>query len=150
MEKATRASAAHPLIRGLCARMLFDRSAGPPAETARLMRYSLSATDEAQTGALWLEGFLYGNGLLLIHIPELWAILDEWIAEMPEAHFDEILPLLRRAFSSFTPPEREKMLRMARTEPQKTAKDESDMAPPFDQKRAKKVLPTVRLLLGLE
>ena len=150
LEKATRASAAHPLIRGLCARMLFDRSAGPPAETARLMRYSLSATDEAQTGALWLEGFLYGNGLLLIHIPELWAILDEWIAEMPEAHFDEILPLLRRAFSSFTPPEREKMLRMARTEPQKTAKDESDMAPPFDQKRAKKVLPTVRLLLGLE
>ena len=27
---------------------------------------------------------------------------------MPEAHFDEILPLLRRAFSNFTPPEREK------------------------------------------
>ncbi|MCB0614803.1 MAG: hypothetical protein KDC75_15915, partial [Phaeodactylibacter sp.] len=60
------------------------------------------------------------------------------------------LPLLRRAFSNFTPPEREKMLRMARTEPQKTAKEDSAVAPPFDQNRAKKVLPTVRLLLGLE
>ena len=70
--------------------MLFDRSTCPRKQV-RLARYSLSANDEAQDGALWLEGFLYGSGLLLIHIPELWAILDEWITEMPDSHFHEIL-----------------------------------------------------------
>ncbi|MCO6477493.1 MAG: hypothetical protein J5I94_12760 [Phaeodactylibacter sp.] len=150
LEKVARAGAAHPLIRGLCARMLFDRSVHAPEETARLMRYSLSAADEAQSGALWMEGFLSGSGLLLLHIPELWAILDEWVAEMPAAHFNEVLPLLRRAFSNFTPPEREKMLRMARIGPEENTGEEKDESAAFDQKRAKQVLPTVKLLLGLE
>lgn len=150
LEKAAAANAAHPLIRGLVARMLFDRSVHRPPETARLMRYSLSASDEAQDGALWLEGFLNGSGLLLIHLPGLWEILDEWIAEMPENHFSEVLPLLRRAFSNFTPPEREKMLRMARGGQQKPAQEKPEAVPAFDQNRAKQVLPTVRLLLGLE
>lgn len=150
LDKIARAGGAHPLIRGLCARMLFDRSAHPPPETARLMRFALSAADEAQSGALWLEGFLYGSGLLLIHLPALWAILDEWVAEMPAAHFDEILPLLRRAFSEFTPPEREKMLRLARRGMQEPEKNDASAETAFDQKRAKQVLPTVKLLLGLD
>ncbi|MCB0545970.1 MAG: hypothetical protein KDD19_00180 [Phaeodactylibacter sp.] len=151
LEKIANTNAAHPLIRGLCARMLFDRSAHAPRETARLARYSLSASDEAQDGALWLEGFLYGSGLLLIHIPELWAILDEWITEMPDSHFHEILPLVRRAFSSFTAPEREKMLRMARMGQKGQPMQEEGIKPvAFDQQRAKQVLPTVKMLLGLE
>ncbi|MCB0580271.1 MAG: hypothetical protein KDD10_13290, partial [Phaeodactylibacter sp.] len=66
------------------------------------------------------------------------------------AHFDEILPLLRRAFSEFTPPEREKMLRLARRGMQEPEKNDASVETAFDQKRAKQVLPTVKLLLGLD
>ncbi|MCB9263861.1 MAG: hypothetical protein H6558_02430 [Lewinellaceae bacterium] len=150
LRKITEAGVAHSLLRGLCARILFDRSIHLPEETARLMSYSLSAADEAQNGALWLEGFLYGSGLLLIHIPQLWPILDQWIAEMPASHFSEVLPLLRRAFSNFTVPERENMLRIARKGYKEHHQEDSGEAAAFNQKRAKTVLPTVRLLLGLE
>ncbi len=150
LRKAAEAGAAHPLVRGLCVRLLFDKSVCQAEEAATKMQFALSSTSEAQDGALWLEGFLYGSGLLLIHIPELWDILDEWVAGMQAAHFTEILPLLRRAFSNFTIPEREKMLRLAKSDPAGKPDAGHSPAHAFDQKRARLVLPTVRLLLGLE
>lgn len=140
---------AHPLLRGLACRLLFDKSLLTADETAARMRLSLSLGEEAEAGALWLEGFLYGSGLLLIHTPELWPILDGWVAEIPESRFAEVLPLLRRAFSGFTGPEREKMLALARSEPAGEA-EAARLPPAFDQQRARKVLPTLRMLLGLE
>lgn len=144
------ANPAHPLLRGLACRMLFDKSLRSGEETAAVMRQSLSLSEEAEQGALWLEGFLYGSGLLLIHTPELWPVLDEWINEIPEAHFPEALPLLRRAFSNFTGPEREKMLTLAKTGAQGPEALATGLPVAFDQKRAKVVLPTIRMLLGLE
>lgn len=150
LKKAAEADATHPLLRGLFTRMLFDKDIYPAEKTATLMQYALSSADEAHSGALWMEGFLYGSGLLLLHIPQLWSILDEWVGNMPEGHFTEVLPLLRRAFSNFSLPEREKMLRLAQSGALKTRDDGHGLTPPFDQDRARQVLPTVKLLLGLE
>lgn len=78
------------------------------------MQFRLSQAQPALESAQWLEGFLHGSGLLLLHQPALWEILDGWVGEIPEAYFPEILPLLRRTFSRFSGPEREKMLDLAR------------------------------------
>lgn len=145
------AAPAHPLLRGLGTRILFDKSVLPDEAAATQMRYALSDAAEAEQSALWLEGFLYGSGLLLIHMPALWQILDEWIAELPQPVFEQTLPLLRRSFAGFSPPEREKMLNLSKTgvlKPEAGAREIPEAT--FDQKRAKVVLPTLKLLLGLD
>ena len=53
-----------------------------------------------------MEGFLHGSGLVLIHHPGLWQLLDNWIVSLTEPLFTGLLPLLRRTFSTFPAPER--------------------------------------------
>lgn len=153
LRNTAEANPAHALIRGVSTRILFDKSFLPEAWAATQMAYALSGKDEATEGALWLEGFLYGSGLLLLHQSELWQVLDDWVSGLPADAFEQTLPLLRRSFSGFSPAEREKMLALARTGQARVEPGASVAASPdasFNQKRAKVVLPTLKLLLGLE
>ncbi|MBV6654294.1 MAG: hypothetical protein KI786_11085, partial [Mameliella sp.] len=149
--QVSKAGPAHPLLKGLSVRTLFDKAVLDEGEAATQMQFALSLQEESEQGALWLEGFLYGSGLLLIHMPSLWQILDQWIAGMSQPVFDATLPLLRRSFASFSPPEREKMLSLSKGQSKGLKPEVKDPASTsFDQQRAKVVLPTVKLLLGLE
>ena len=58
------------------------------------MRYALAPSSESTQSAAWLEGFLYGSGLLLIHHPTLWQVLDEWVSQTDMARLENLLPLL--------------------------------------------------------
>ena len=99
-----------PLLAGLGARMLFDKNIQDAAQTGQTMRYRLSRAQAVAEAAAWLEGFLYGSGLLLLHHTELWQALDQWVRELQDDDFRQLLPLLRRTFSRFEAPERAKML----------------------------------------
>ncbi|MCY7328776.1 MAG: DUF5682 family protein, partial [Saprospiraceae bacterium] len=101
---------AAPLLAGLCSRLRFDKSLQNAAQTGQTMRYRLSRAQAVGEAAAWLEGFLYGSGLLLLHYTDLWQALDSWVQEVPDDDFRQLLPLLRRTFSRFEGPEREKML----------------------------------------
>ncbi|HRI61535.1 MAG TPA: DUF5682 family protein, partial [Saprospiraceae bacterium] len=101
---------AAPLLTGLTTRLLFDKNIRTTAQTGDAMRFYLSHAQAPAQAAQWLEGFLYGSGLLLLHHAELWLTLDGWVRELPEETFVELLPLLRRTFSQFSAPERQKML----------------------------------------
>ncbi len=101
---------AAPLLAGLCSRLQFDKSVQNAAQTDQTMRYRLSRAQAVTEAAAWLEGFLYGSGLLLLHYTDLWQALDSWVQEVPDDDFQQLLPLLRRTFSRFEAPEREKML----------------------------------------
>jgi hypothetical protein len=70
------------------------------------MSRRLSVAAPADDGAAWLDGFLSGESVLLVHDPALLAIVDEWVSGIAEATFEDLLPLLRRTFSRFQPPER--------------------------------------------
>ena len=74
------------------------------------MRYRLSRAQAVAEAAAWLEGFLHGSGLLLLHYTDLWQALDGWVQELRKRIFNKLLPLLRRTFSRFEAPEREKLL----------------------------------------
>ena len=108
--------------------------------------FALSSSSQALEVAQWLEGFLHGSGLVLIYHPALWQILDQWVSNLAISHFEEVLPVLRRTFSSFPPPERIKMLALAK-------KGETAVLPAFQEApladRAELVWPTMQLLLGL-
>lgn len=136
---------AHPSLQGLCLRILFDKNIVPTEQIATETNYALSSGQEPFSAALWLEGFLYGSGLVLIHNPQLWKILDDWIDGIVSDDFNEILPVLRRTFANFSTHEREEMMRIAKGKV--LTLDEGNEGG-LDEKRAAVVLPTVRMLLG--
>jgi len=133
-------------ISGSAVRILFDKSMLTTEATAQRMRYALSEIDNSNDTAMWLEGFLQGSGLLIIYHPEFWQILDEWIDQLDIDKLNDLLPILRRSFSKFSGPERQKMLELAKGHLSKTNK--TPEVHTLDE-NAEKVLPTIQLLLGL-
>lgn len=97
---------AHPSVSGRVHRLLLDAAVLDGGTVAERMSRRLSVGAPAVEGAAWLDGFLEGDALLLLHDAPLLAIVDNWVAEVDDATFDDLLPLLRRSFSRFTPAER--------------------------------------------
>ena len=137
----------HGLLAGYACRLLFEQGALPPAETALRMGLALSPAGEPARAAAWLEGFLHGSGLLLLHNEALWGILDDWVNGLSGEAFTQSLPLLRRTFASFPAPERrqlgERVKRGGAARTAITSETEVDVA------RADRVLPVAARLLGI-
>lgn len=102
--------AVHPLIRGWVVRWLINQRISPAAETGQRMSRALSPANPPDMQAAWLEGFLQGSGLLLMHQTDLWRLLNEWVDRLTMPQLEELLPVLRRSFSHYSPQEREWML----------------------------------------
>ena len=88
-----------PLGPGAVRRRPHRRRSGPRAPCAVVRA---TAADKAA----WVDGFFADGALLLIHDAELRALVDGWVAELSDSEFTDVLPLVRRTFSTFTPPER--------------------------------------------
>ena len=137
----------NPLLQGATTRILFDKEILNIETVGNWLHYTLSAGQSREHAAAALEGFCYGSGLLLIHNPRLWQIIDDWIDNIPMDIFTELLPLLRRTFSVFSDPERRKMMELAKSGSTVSVEDtiSSDQ---LEEGRAALVLGTVRQLLG--
>ena len=146
LELLSSTEAVHGIIQGNATRLLFDSQILPIEEAAKKMSFALSQGAEVQKAAGWLEGFLHGSGLLLIHNPALWTIIDGWISGLIVDNFQELLPLLRRTFSSFSQPEREKMLQIAKKGHDAVTLLQNKSK--WDLERIKIMVPTLKLLLG--
>jgi hypothetical protein len=144
------------LLRGSAARLLLDDGRLDPAEMARLMGLALSHGTPPQEAAAWVEGFLAGGGMLLVHDERLLALVDGWLSGVPAAAFDDVLPLLRRTFGGFDPGVRRTVGELVRRGPAGGGAVDGDageglagFGPRLDEERAGAALSTVRLLLGL-
>jgi hypothetical protein len=137
----------HGLVRGRGARLLLDAGKIEPADIARRLSLTLSRGNDPAQGARWLEGFLSGSGLLLIHDEKLLGLIDEWVDQIDAAIFQELLPLLRRTFTTFPAGERRQigqLLAQGRSMNASGAKERSDI----DTARAERALPLLKLILG--
>ena len=112
------------------------------------MNFACSTTNPPLDTAYWLEGFLQGSGLLLLHNDSLWHILDTWLTDLPAETFTQLLPLLRRTFATFPAPERRQMGERVRRGD--TAMSATFGGDEVDTERARQVLPIVAQLLGIE
>ncbi|MBN2002991.1 MAG: hypothetical protein JXA21_06510 [Anaerolineae bacterium] len=137
----------HGLIAGRVCRLLLDMGALDHEDVTRRLRLALSPGTPPIQAAHWLEGFLRGSGLLLLHDDALWKTLDDWLASLSHDDFVAALPLLRRTFSAFPAAERRQMGERAVGGRRRLA-DDGDL--PVDETRADTVLPLVRQILGLE
>jgi hypothetical protein len=138
----------HGLISGRCCRIILDAGKVNINEAARRMGLAISLANEPQNAAAWVEGFLHGSGLVLLHDNTLWQVLDQWVSDLTPDIFNALLPLLRRTFSTFEAPERRQMGELAKRgfEASQTCAEDSRA---FDTKRAEAVLPTIAQLLGI-
>jgi hypothetical protein len=140
----------HGLIAGRASRLLFDQKLFTAEETGRRMGLALTpAVDPAQATA-WIEGFLRGSGLILLHNEELLQILDNWIASLKGETFSQLLPLQRRTFSTFSAPERRQIgEQLKRKGSGATTRSVTELAG-IEEDRAGKVLPLAAQILGLQ
>ncbi|GAA1895572.1 DUF5682 family protein [Asanoa iriomotensis] len=96
----------HGLLAGRLTRLLHDAGRLSTGDASRRLSRALTAGVPAATGAAWVEGFLAGGGLLLMHDEALLQLVDNWLAAIPPDAFTEVLPLLRRTFGTFATGER--------------------------------------------
>ena len=137
----------HGLLAGHACRLLFEQNALPPPETARRMGLALSLASEPAQAAAWLEGFLHGSGLLLLHNDTLWEILDQWVSGLTGEAFTQLLPLLRRTFAHFPAPERRQL--GERVKRGGAGRGPAAVEADVDVTRADWVLPLAARVLGL-
>lgn len=141
----------HGLVRGRCCRLLFDYRVIDPEALQRLARLALSPAVPAGQAAVWIEGVLSGGGQMLLQQNGLWLALDQWLSELAPNTFVELLPLLRRAFSNFSGPERRSMgekVRYLHAGP--AAGGSRSSSTEIDHERASRVLPVLAQILGVK
>lgn len=114
IEKLANIPGIAPLLKGLATRLLFDQEKLDLAATGQRLDFALSPGNDPLEVTNWLAGFLNGSGLLLLHHPSLWQLVDHWVQNLPFGELEALLPLLRRTFAQFSPGERARMLKLAR------------------------------------
>lgn len=131
---------------GKACRLLLDADIIDAGTAGERLSFELSrASDPAAAGA-WLEGFLVGSGMLLLHDDALWNVIDEWLCGLSGEHFDQIVPVLRRTFATFAPGERRMLGERARSGVAESRAVHVERS--IDLQRAEASLDVVRHILG--
>ncbi|MEN8216959.1 MAG: DUF5682 family protein [Pseudomonadota bacterium] len=135
----------HGLIAGRSCRLLFSAEVISLEQAAQQMSFALS--NEPTHAGAWVDGFLRGSGVMLLHDEQLWTVLDNWVSELKGEVFTELLPLLRRTFASFPAGERRQMGEKVKGQAVVTQRQDRTA---FDEEAAVKSLALVAKMLGLE
>ncbi|MEM7799024.1 MAG: DUF5682 family protein, partial [Chloroflexota bacterium] len=106
LQKIVKNGSVNGLLRGRSVRLLFDGQFIGEGQVAERLNQVTSQAVEPDEVVDWLEGFVMGSGLILIHHKPLLLIIDRWMSQLSEVNFMRLLPLIRRAFSSFEMGER--------------------------------------------
>ncbi|MFC4009846.1 DUF5682 family protein [Nonomuraea purpurea] len=135
----------HGLIEGRLTRILLD--CGELGDAADRMSRAMSRGQAPARAAAWVEGFLAGGGLLLVHDPRLLGLVDGWLTGLSADQFTDVLPLLRRTFGGFEVPERRAIGERLHSAGQG---EEGEIEQDVDERRAAPAVATVLAILGRE
>ncbi|PRX70350.1 hypothetical protein B0I32_101438 [Nonomuraea fuscirosea] len=132
----------HGLIEGRLTRILLD--SGELDDAGDRMSRAMSRGQAPARAAAWVEGFLSGGGLLLVHDPRLLGLVDDWLTGLSGEQFVDVLPLLRRTFGGFAAPERRSIGERLRS----AGRDDADREQDVDEHRAAAAVATVLSIIG--
>jgi hypothetical protein len=139
----------HGLVSGRVNRILLDLGLLTGEDVARRLSRRLSAGTTAVAGAAWLDGFLEGDVVLLLHDAGLLRIVDDWVSTVDETTFEDLLPLLRRTFARFETAERRRLGTRLSNRDAGAGTTSAETGEP-DWERALPAVRRVAELLGLE
>ncbi|MCF8570713.1 DUF5682 family protein [Gordonia sp. HY002] len=106
LTEVTARDATPGLVGGRATRILLDAGRIDRDVVEEQMSRTLSTASDPTDAAGWLDGFLTGDAMILIHDAALLAVVDDWFAHVSTDVFDDLLPLLRRTFAEFSTSER--------------------------------------------
>jgi Family of unknown function (DUF5682) len=149
LDRIAQGDRVHGVLVGGCCRWLLDAEQWDEGEAQRRMGLALSPASESTQAAAWIEGFLMGSGLLLVHDTRLLAVVDRWVRSLTDDAFIQILPLLRRTFATFEPAERRQIGEKLRGGSVWRETRSELGCDGCDLERADRVLPMIAGLLGL-
>jgi hypothetical protein len=138
----------HGLLCGRAARLLLDADPDHATDAINRLSLALSPGNAPAQAAAWLEGFLGGSGSILVHDARLLGIVDQWVVALPRDTFEEVCPVARRTFSTFTPPERRMIGQSVRRSTSPDAPAAATTHDAYDPARGALVDPVLRLILG--
>jgi hypothetical protein len=138
----------HGLVRGRASRLLLDAGKLEAGEASRHLSLMMSPGTEPWQAAMWIDGFLSGSGLLLVHDQKLLSVIDLWIAEINTDQFDELVPILRRTFSAFPKPERRQIGQAVTQAGKAMPKTNTAAMSDIDPERAMRPIPLLMQILG--
>lgn len=139
-----------PVIAGYATRLLSDHRTITGAELVKTFSYAMSTANPPAVAAAWLEGFLKGSGTLLLVDNDLWTVVNNWMNQLEQDTFTQLLPLLRRTFSGFSKPERRKLGEKAKNGITTGSTASFGIDVQFDTTRAEKGIPVVMKMLGIQ
>ena len=143
-------SSAHPLLSGYATRILNDRGKISREEMQRTLSFYSSAGNAPSDVAYWFEGFLRASGSVLLLDDDLWQLVNNWICGLSKENFMELLPVIRRTFSNFSPAERRKLGEKAKSFDANGRKPRNFEDTSCNDAEASRVIPLLGLLLGVE
>ncbi len=97
-------------LHGCCVRLAREQHLIDVEQTQGFLSRALSLGQTADYSAAWFEGFLTHQALLLIHEQSLWDTVSQWVNQLQEQQFIELLPILARTASSFSPAEAQQLI----------------------------------------
>jgi hypothetical protein len=135
-----------PVIAGYATRLLADYKLITGNDLIKAFYYAMSSATAPAIAAAWLEGFLKGSGTILLIDNDLWNVVNNWIEQLEEDIFIQVLPLLRRTFSNFSKPERRKLGEKVKSGGSGTILQKTEIG--IDSERAKKGIEVVMKMMG--
>ncbi|WP_341837537.1 DUF5682 family protein [Chitinophaga pollutisoli] len=137
-----------PVLAGYSTRLLVDAQLLKDEPLVRAFNFAMSHATAPAIAAAWLEGFLKGSGTLLLLDPQLWQVVNNWVATLDENNFNQVLPLLRRTFAHFTHAERRRLGEKVKQGCGGAAPLPEETNFEFDASRAAQSLPVIMQILG--
>jgi len=134
------------VIAGYSTRLLTDYKLIYGEELVKAFYYAMSAATAPAIAAAWLEGFLKGSGTILLIDNDLWQVVDNWVEQLDEETFTQVLPLLRRTFSNFSKPERRKLGEKVRSGSAGAVQQKTSTT--IDSERARQGIEVVMKMMG--
>jgi hypothetical protein len=138
------------ILSGISCRILLDSGSMGSEDVSIRLSLALSPGGDPAHSASWIEGFLHGSGLILLHDDNLWKIIDDWVSSIDEGVFIQVLPLLRRTFSEFHTGERKQIGNRVMQDKTATKTLSSFTKNDFDTAKAEAILPVIAAILGLD
>lgn len=138
----------HGLVAGRAWRHLLDSDAAASDDAAVRLSMALSRGNDPAKASAWLEGFLGGSGMVLVHDERLLSIVDGWVCSLPRDTFEQVCPIVRRTFSTFEKPERRQIGEKIARGANKASPSAEESIDDYEPARGVLVEPMLRLILG--
>lgn len=145
LQKVSERGDLNGLLAGRITRLLAEAEVIDGEQAALRFGRALSHGSTAGHKASWVQGFLSGSPLLLIHDDALVKVLDNWVCGLSEEDFIDVVPVLRRTFGAYQQTDRNLIL--ANATRAGAGEDRPGQQPDFEL--AAGVLQTVGRLISL-